>query len=252
MQSAFRFGFLLLNLCFSAAIAQIVNIESRRIVTDTTGLNGHADLNFLANQSKYRLITLGSEAQIQYKTRKSLVLLLGNINYTQAQNTDYLNDGFLHLRYNLKFHPRIRWELFIQQQYNRMLSLRQRQLAGTGFRFKLFEQKKSRMYLGLLGMYEHEILSTGEPEQHNARGSTYLSWTLSKGKQFSFTGTSYYQPLFRNFADYRLSGQANLMLFVTQKLYVKNTLNFLYDSRPPTGAVNTLYNFMAGLGYLFR
>lgn len=234
------------------AVAQIVNIESRRIITDTTGFNGHADFNFFANQSKYRLLTFGSEAQVQYKTRNSLLLLLGNINYTKAQETDYLNDGFVHLRYNYKFGKRVRWEAFAQVQYNRLLALKQRELLGTGPRFKIADRKTIHAYLGILAMYEHEILSTAEPQQYNFRSSQYLSWTISKDKKISFTGTMYYQPLYRNFADYRISGQYNFMVLLSQKLYLKNTLNLLYDSRPAMGAVNTLYNFMAGLGYLFR
>lgn len=232
--------------------AQIVNIESRRISTDTTGINGHADLNFFANKNKSTLYSLGTEAQIQYKTRKSLFLLLGNINFTSNTVIEFLNDGFLHFRYNYKIVPRIRWEAFTQLQYNRPLLIEQRFLLGTGPRIKLFEANTSRAYLGILAMYENERMLTGEKEQNNARGSTYFSWTLSKEKKISFTGTTYYQPLLTNFSDFRISGQYNFIFFLGQNLYLKNTLNGLYDSRPALNAVKTVYSFQAGLGYLLK
>jgi hypothetical protein len=232
--------------------AQIVNIEARRIVTDTTGINGHTDLNFMANQSKYRFISLGVEAQVQYKTKKSLFLLLGNVNYTQAQTTDYLNDGFAHFRYNYKIADRIKWEFFAQYQYNHLLALNERKLLGMGPRFKFIDAARAKAYLGTLLMYEHEILNTAEAKQSNVRASTYLSWTIANDKKISFTGTTYYQPLLRNFSDYRLSGQYNLLMHINAKMYFKNTLNFMYDSRPALGTVKTVYSFMAGLGFLFK
>lgn len=232
--------------------AQIVNIESRRISTDTTGVNGHTDLNFFANKNKNKLYSLGLESQVQYKTRKDLYLLLGNLNVTSNTIIQFLNDGFLHFRYNHKLLQNLRWEAFTQLQYNKPLLLQQRFLLGTGPRIKLIEAKKSRAYLGILAMYENEKMLTGEPEQNNFRGSTYFSWTAARDKKLSFTGTTYYQPLFTNFSDFRISGQYNLLIFLGQNLYFKNTLNGLYDSRPARNAVNTVYSMQAGLGYLLR
>lgn len=250
-----RNSYLILAFIFTFVLnlnAQIVNIESRRIGTDTTGVNGHSDLNFFANKNKNTLLSLGVESQIQYKTKRNLFLLLGNINFTSNTVIEFLNDGFMHFRYNTKISKSIKWEAFTQLQYNRPLLIEQRFLLGSGPRIKLFESKKSRAYLGILGMYENERLLTGEAEQNNVRSSSYFSWTLNRDKKFSFTGTTYYQPKINNFADFRISGQYNLLFFLAQHLYFKNTLNFLYDSRPALNAVNTAYNFQAGLGYLFK
>jgi hypothetical protein len=244
--------FSMIALAPAAGISQIANVEVRRIAADSNGFAGHTDLLFLANKSQFRLLTFGTDARVQYRKNQNRFLLLGNMNYTRAQFTDYLNDGFVHFRYTRQLKPALGFESFTQYQYNHLLLLNHRTLIGGGPRLKVLNKPKTRVFTGFMTMYEREVLKTQEPVEHNLRESVYVAWTLSTDSRTSFNGTMYYQPLLRDFSDFRVAGQYNLILFMGRRLYLKNTLNYMHDSRPPEGAVHTVYNYMAGLGYLFR
>lgn len=195
---------------------------------------------------------MGTEGQLQYKTTKNLFLLLGNANYTSSNTQKFVNNGFLHFRYNTKLFKTLRWEAFTQLQYNNLLLVKQRFLLGTGPRVKLLDKLNVRVYAGVAAMYEQEQYKTVQADEHNLRMSNYISWTISQAKKLSFTGTVYYQPLANHWADYRVNAQSSLSIFLTEKLYFRNTLNFMYDEVPAETAVSKVYNVMAGVGYLWK
>lgn len=252
MQPSKTLFVLFLLLTSQQIVAQVVNIESRRITTDTNGFNGRMDANFFASKNRTDFFNLGTEAQIQYKQKKSLYLILANLNYTKANGRDALNDGFAHFRYNYKFTNYLRWELFSQFQYNKLLALNKRYLLGSGPRLKWISKNRMAVYSGHLIMFENEIYNNIDSEEKNWRMSNYLSWTISVKKHFSFTGTIYYQPLLRRFSDYRISGQSSLQIFLGQHLYFRNVVNFISDSKPPTSIPKLVYTFQMGLGYILK
>ncbi len=74
--------FILIYLCVSLSTqAQIVNIESSRIQTDTVGWAGSAGSNLSIEKNTRKIITIGLEAHLQYKTEKDLWLFLGDHNF---------------------------------------------------------------------------------------------------------------------------------------------------------------------------
>ena len=71
----FCFTFILSIHLFS----QIVNIESQRIHSDTTGWDGTLEAGFAVNQNNNLLISATTNAHVQYKTRKDLFKKVMNI-----------------------------------------------------------------------------------------------------------------------------------------------------------------------------
>jgi hypothetical protein len=78
---------------------------------------------------------------LQYQKDRSRFLLLNDINFVKAGPTNFVNAGFQHFRYNYKVKNRLTWEAFIQSQYNPILRLDLRLLAGTGPRLKIVKNK---------------------------------------------------------------------------------------------------------------
>lgn len=234
------------------SLGQIVNIENQRIHSDTTGFDGHVDAGVSMTQNTKFFFSLNGKAQVQYKWKKDLLLLLGDYSFTIADGERFQNFGMGHLRYNHKFLPWLRYEVFTQVQYNELLNLRLRFLAGTGPRFKLTPWDKYKFYAGALYMFEYEEESVTDTIHRDHRLSAYLAWTIHPGSVFTFNGTTYYQPLFNDWGDFRISGSYNLFFRVWKRLSFKIEYVMMYDSAPPINVTKFNFNLKTGVVFNFK
>jgi hypothetical protein len=248
---------LIFTLLFSTAFVyfsyaqSIVNIENKRIITDTTGWAGSANLGFNLSKNIKTEFALSTSAHLQYKNKKELYLFLANASLVEAGEEKFVNAGFAHVRYNRKFGPVLRWEAFGQIQYNKVLSVDQRILLGTGPRLKLFSSDKFRLYQGTLYMYEiEEVLEPNETHK-DQRISAYLSYHWHPYDNFSFYGTWYFQPKIDDFSDHRLAGQLSLEFGISENLKFTTSFNYLLDSAPPEAVPEEVYAMRNGLKFQF-
>lgn len=234
------------------AKSQILNAESLRKVTDTSGFSGSASLAFSLKRDVNDYLSFGSNIHIQYKMNKHLVLLKNDIQFQNIEGNKFENSGITHLRYNYRFHPRIAWEIFTQAQYNKVSKIEFRGLMGTGPRFKLTTSEKYKFYFGTHIMYEQEELSDGvTPLQRDFRSSSYLSLSLYPTKTITFVSTTYFQPKLNDFGDYRFTSQSSLVIDLINNLAFSTTYTFSYDETPAIGIPNSQYNFESGFVYSF-
>lgn len=220
--------------------AQIVNIESQRFTTDTTGWAGDYNLGFTFGKQQDKYFAFSNTAHVQYKSKKSLYLLLGNADLLKIANQKIVNSGFFHFRYNYKIRHWLRWEAFTQVQYNKLIGIRMRYLLGTGPRFKLVQVEQFKTYLGTLYMFEYEINNDKTTKLIQGRFSAYLSFSFRPIKSIEVVSTTYYQPRFDAIKDYRISTENSLMFRFHKILSFGVNYRLNYDSSPPEGAVTKL------------
>ncbi len=239
-------------ICISIPLnAQILNAESLRKVTDTSGYSGSMSVDFSLRRNTKDFFTISSDIHVQYKMNKHLVLFKNQIHFQKIEGDDFTNNGVSHLRHNYRFHRRIAWETFVQGQYNKVSKIDFRGLIGTGPRFKLTTSEKYKFYLGALVMYEHEELTDGTTIQRDVRGSSYLSFSLYPSSRVTLVSTTYYQPRLNSFSDYRISSQSSLVIDLFKNFGFKSSYTFTYDATPATGIPNSQYNFSSGIVYSF-
>ncbi len=232
--------------------AQILNAESLRKVTDTSGFSGSASANFALKRNVNDFVTLGSDMHVQYKNNNHLALFKNDVNFQKIEGEKFENSLISHLRYNYKIHPRVAWEVFVQGQYNKINLIEFRGLAGTGPRVKLTNSETYKFYVGAAAMYEYEeLLDEVTPIQRSFRGSSYVSFSLYPRDNISIISTTYYQPLFNNFSDYRISSQSSLLVGLFSNFSVKLSHTFVYDAFPAVGIPNSQYEFTTGVAYTF-
>lgn len=245
---------LLLLLLFVSPLAeaQILNAESLRKVTDTSGWSGSATINFALARNVNELISLGSDLHVQYKTPKHLVLLKSQVVFRKLNDEDFSNYSINHLRYNYTLGRRWKWEAFAQAQYNRVNLIDLRALVGTGPRFNLTLNEDYKFYLGTLVMYEYEEVADGvTPFQRDFRFSTYLSFSLYPTENISIISTTYYQPLAVDWSDHRVSSETTFVIKIFKNLNFNLTYLFVYDELPAIGIPNSQYRLSSGLTYTF-
>ncbi len=234
-----RKSILLLLFFFSYYLqAQLVNIESKRMHTDSLRFVLNADMlfNYTDNNGAYILqIRSNVGAQLKSKNLKSIYFLIGNINLIRSRNEDFQNAYFVHARYNYKISKLLRVESFLQNQNNKKLTINERNLFGLGLRFKLFSTTNTQAYLGNAYMYETEKISSTDQKLYNHRNSSYISLNQSFKKiSLNITGTLYFQPLYSNISNHRVLSQFKADLPLTKKisfsaLYNHSVINFNSD-----------------------
>lgn len=226
---------------------QIVNMESQRYQTDTTGWAGTVGGNFSLSNYGQKVFAVNAHAHVQYKSKKSLYLFLGGYGFLKGDKQSFVDYGFLHFRYNYKLTNVVRFEAFTQVQQNVVTKLQYRYLFGAGPRFKILGLEKIRIYAGSLPMYEIEKEKNNPKLIHDWRLSSYLSITFAPNKQTELTTTTYYQPILFDVGDYRLLNQSSLKVKAAKKVAITINYNYQYDASPPAGVVNDTYNFSTGI-----
>ena len=129
-------------------------------------------------------------------------------------------------------------ELFTQIQQDEFKSLEVRQLNGGGLRSELIKNKNLTLSLGSGAMLDYEIIKDKESSML-LRSTSYLTFlkTFENNKKSMFMFTVYYQPLFDDFSDYRINLEGNIqtVLIDSWNIFIDNSINFMYDTKPPEG-----------------
>jgi len=241
----------LLLTCLSInSTAQIVNIEGKRIATDTTGFAGKVGVALNASKYAQSYVAANLHSHLQYKTTKDFYLFIADYEVVNAGGESFNNSAFAHLRYNRKLSKVIRWEIFSQAQYNSVTKIQLRLLNGLGLRFKMSEYERAKFYWGISAMYEHEDVQDISPVD-DIRLNSYLTFTLQPEETVKFINTTYAQPLAKTFSDYRISNTSKLIFDITKKLKFITDFSFLYDSKPPIDIPQVNYQIRNGLTYKF-
>ena len=243
---------LLFLLWSTIIIAQIVNIEDKRSqFKDSIQWVELLELGFNLTHNKTDVFSLNGKAQIEFQYYDKLLISISNFNFVKAAGQNFINEGFQHLRYNSKIKDWLTFELFGQVQYNERANIAIRALGGTGLRYRLFEKEGDKGYFGTTYMFEHEEESQEAIKHNNHRLSTYLAFSWHPQANIKIASTSYYQPLFTNINDFRLSSQTAAIFSFSKRLDFRTTFSIIYDSRAAIGAPKTTYRLINSLRYRF-
>ena len=182
--------------------------------------------------------------------------LNGNYNLIRSEDQDFNNNWFIHIRYNKELTEIFRIEAFVQSQENQLLSISSRNLAGTGIRLKVLEAMKKRSlhtYIGLAYMYEREKSENFNVDFKNHRMSSYLAATLDFGEDKpKIINTLYYQPLFEDFDNFRLSEEFSAEFPFSETFSFSVIFNYFLNNQTPAGDAEYTSSLVFGFNYNFK
>ncbi|WP_282075529.1 DUF481 domain-containing protein [Maribacter aquivivus] len=210
--------------------AQLVNIESKRMHTDSLRFVLNSDLlfNYTDNNGEY-ILQVSSNVTTQFKSQNlnSIYFFIGNVNLIRSKDEDFQNSYFLHARFNQKLTEVIRFEAFIQNQNNQKLTISERNLLGAGLRLKLFSKNGSLAYFGNSYIYEIESVDDSNQKFYNHRNSSYVSLNQNfKKYNLDITGTFYFQPLYQNISNHRILSQFKAEMPLTKRISFSALYNY--------------------------
>jgi len=231
--------------------SQIINVESIRRVTDTVGWSGFARLDLHLIKNRNTIFGISNRIRVQYKTGKHLWLFMNNVNFREANSQKLISRNSQHLRYNYRFR-KIALEAFFQHQEDEIAAIRFRGLIGSGLRFKLTKSEEYKLYLGSLVMYENEKIVEDIIRTNNDwRSSSYFSMSLFPKENISVVSTTYFQPRFDFFADFRVSSQTTFTFKIVKNLRFSSTFTYLFDEFPAANIPKEQYRLTNGIVYTF-
>jgi hypothetical protein len=244
-------GLLFLN---TRSNAQIVNIEEMRIrgTNDTSHWYGHIKMAVNFNKVQESSLLMRSEAKVQYKQKRHLVLGLWNTDLVRACNEDFKNYAFAHLRYNFEIRDGFTWEAYGQIQTNKLLYIQSRTLAGTGPRFRMYKSKngKNRIYLGASAMYERNDFIEASPTENFVRLSSYLSFTF-RPKHVELSATTYFQSAATYLNNYRFATEWQFAIPFNKHLALVIEFDYAVDRGLPALAPMEVYAVRNGISWIF-
>ena len=217
--------------------AQLVNIESQRMQVDSVRFVLKSDLlfDYSNNNGDYlSQFTANISTQLKSKDLKRIYMFIGSYNTERSKDQDFQNSFFLHLRFNQKITNVFRFETFIQDQYNALLSINKRKLVGAGLRFKFISTPNVKAYFGNAYMYEHEKIDDSETEYYNNRNSSYVSFTINFPKsKVNLTETLYFQPKYSDISNHRVFQQLQAQFPISTYLSFTVQFTYFYNSYVP-------------------
>ena len=242
-----------LLIAFSGPLfSQVIDIEHMRLDTENQGFAGSIGLNFKLIKNTRNLFAFGSTAYVQYRKNDHLVFFINNLAYQTVDDTENINNGTNHFRYNYYWKPKIILEAFFQSQYNSIALIDQRQLTGAGPRFILKEEVRFKSYLGTIIMFEHEKVKDVQPIYNDDwRMSLYLALRYLPTDNIALASTTFYQPRIDAFSDYRVYSHNSATIKIYGKLNFVITYILDFDVAPATGIPNTQYQLLNGISYSF-
>jgi hypothetical protein len=233
------------------AFLQVVNIEKIRKDPETKGFHGLFEMSFNAIQSEDDIIQFKTSTSLGYIKNNSTFLFFNDIVLGKLNGANFINNGFLHFRYNRQLVDNIlTGESFVQFQYNSVRKLGQRWLIGVGPRFTILERDSLKIFAGPLSMLEYELLTDNTGSTY-FRMSSYVSFYIKLKNGISLNHMTYYQPVYSDFSDYRISTETQFVFQITTKFSVKTVFVLSYDSRPPEGIRNRFFNLENGIALSF-
>ena len=217
-----------------AVRAQLVNIEAKRMHTDSTRFVLKSDVlfNYTDTNDAY-VLKLGSNITTQLKSKdlNQIYFLVWNYDLVRTDEKDVQNSWFLHARYNQELSEFFRLEAFVQNQNNTQLTIVSRNLVGAGIRFKLINKEKTKAYFGNSYMYEIEKLNGIDQRFYNHRNSSYLSLTQAFEKaHLDLIATVYFQPLYRDIGNHRVLSQFKAEIPLTDHISLATLYNYFFTS----------------------
>lgn len=202
------------------------------------GLNGEVALSLETKSGNTDKESYSASAKIAYDNNVSYVTWAEfSGEYGESNGVKDTNKKYSHIRYiHTTYFDDLKAEAFAQLQSDEFRLIKSRTLGGAGVRYKLFSFfGKDKGYLGLGAFHESIRYSSNDPSEDNVRFNIYFAYTIdiTKGSKLSYTG--YYQPITDSFSDYVQSHQAQLKVNIYKQLFLRLSVTYDYDSKPPIG-----------------
>ena len=229
-----------------------VNIESIRNKNTKEGFYGNIKGGIQVQKGNVDIQRYDSLADLHFKKNIHHILLRASFSKGYQSEKKFQNSAFSHFRYTTMLHKFLGYEIFTQTEFDEFKSLELRQLLGFGIRLEHYFEKYVTIASGFGMMNDYEQ-TLSKQTSRDARINSYFTIKSKQNKKVNslFSAVIYYQPLLFNHKDYRINLEANVKtnLIAFLNISIENSINFLYDTRPPEDILTNDFVLKTSLVY---
>lgn len=221
-----------------------VNVEAVRGDAERYGVSGQVEASVTGRTGNTEGIIAGGSGRIQLHAGRHMSFLYGSGNYTRLNQKTSIAKAMAHLRYNYELRSWLWAEAFGQVEHDKFRRLTNRELIGAGPRLQVFETESLDVFYGTSYMAEWENVNLADGDTADAltlhhRWSHYLSLSISLTDAFTAGSTTYVQPRFDRFEDYRILNENYVEAGITDVISTKVSTWMRHDSEPPDDVKRT-------------
>jgi hypothetical protein len=220
------------------------------------GFSGGLDGSLSISKGNIDLVDVGGAGRVQYQTLYAPARAPGALpwihyrtfvtasgRFAERADATFISQAFLFGRWTAMWFPRVGTDLFLQFQFNELLRLRRRSLAGAGLRIELVHDPAFVLSAGAGYMIEYEKIDVapGASDVPTVRAHRLASSLTARLALFDGAllaqNTLFFQPRFDGWGDVRVLDDFQVVTKVTEVLSLGTTISVFYDSAPPTGVL---------------
>jgi hypothetical protein len=266
MRNALRFAFFLLP-AFTVipARGQIINIDK----TDTSDYvnkaawNGNVSVDMEVDKQKSTLFDASNFLNVSLQKLHELFIVSASDRFTYAGNNNYLNKGYVHLRWRHNYKAVLQPETYIQYQWDDALGMLHRFVTGENLRYNLWQHGGWEMTIATGVFYEDELwnytavdsskIQLPALNQHSReiKSNNYIRWEGRISATSNISIILFYQAAFTDFFKPRISGVVDFDTKISKHFALAIKYNGLFDAGPVVPIFKFYYNYSTGLAYKF-
>ena len=253
----FRIVVMLFFLQYLSALSQVNTEALRKDFKNDTLINAvNASYQIAKGNTEY--IGIGAGYRIDAFWGDYYSFLNASIDYKKAKETSIVDKGFLHCRLVYNLNSLIAPEVFYQKEFNKFISMKDRNLLGCGLRMNLHdlwqrdESNSLELVLSSGIMAENELLNFDSDSTANAiRSTNYLSCRYKLNDIVDFFGVLYFQVSFNKFSNYRMLNETGLRMRITKYLSFVTNFNYRLNNSAHHSLSKYDFNIINGLQFFF-
>ena len=245
------------------ANSQIISIDK----TDTLSYNhkakweGNISEGIEIDKQNTTLFDATNTADFSVSKWKNLFIFSGSERFTFSGPQDFLNTGYLHVRWRNKYKNKVHAEAYAQYQWDDKIGMKYRCVGGSNIRYNIRHKAKSDLVIGTGLLYESEkwdyegvdtnkIHTTGPAIYvQKVKSSSYIKWEGSLSSTCNLSTALFYQGTFNNYFQPRISGTINLDAAISSHVGFGFKFYCMYDSNPIVPITNVYWSFSNSFTY---
>jgi Protein of unknown function, DUF481 len=245
--------------------AQIINIDK----TDTADYdkkanwNGRVALGLEVDKEKATLVDASNFLDVSLQKSRELFIFSASNRFTYNGMQDFLNTGFVHLRWRHNYKEQLHPESFVQYQWDAARGMIHRFIAGENIRYNFWHRRMWEMTMGTGIMYENELWNYTavdsakippnpvNQQSNKLRSNSYIKWEGKASKVSNVSVVLFYQAPFNDFFTPRVSGVVSFDVDISKHFSLGMKYSGLYDAGPVVPIFKFYYNFSNSLEYKF-
>lgn len=232
-------GFFFLGLFCSGFLSAQVNTEKLRNFEADKGLHHTTGFGFgllAGNSDQYRVAV---NYRLDWLSTNYYSFVIVNYERGESGGSLFSDKAFVHTRVTRNITDAWIAEIFVQKEFNKLISLNDRRLLGSGLRYeirKIDTAAISQRFVCGLGaglMYEREHTRAPHDIQTLVRSTNYMSLAWKLDDRVSFFSTAYFQIAYKHASDFRVLNESAFAFSVMKNLSFLASFNLRYDHEPP-------------------